>query len=122
VTDPDAPPANLPQLVIDPSVVRTLAINLSLAFGIVVSSMTTIVGLASRRDLAGWIVWIQSEDFVKFLGALGFLLTMIAFVWRSLARKWREVYLARHVKDEIAVVKAPSLPPAVDAVIPPPVA
>lgn len=116
MTDPATPPPELPTITINPSVIRTLAINITLAIGIVATSTTTIVGLASRRDLAGWIVWVQSEQFVQLLGALGLLGTLGLYVWRSLTRKWREVYLARHVKDEVAVVKEPSPPPSVEAI------
>lgn len=114
MTDPALPPPTLPPITINPSAIRTVLVNLSLAFGIVLTSTTTIIGFASRRDLAGWIVWIQTEDFIRFLGALGFLATAVAYVWRSLSRKWREVYLARHVADDVAVVKSPSPPPSVE--------
>lgn len=120
MTDPATPPPPLSaQLVINPSVVRTLAINVSLALSIVVTTLATLAGFVSNRDLAGWIVWVKSEDFVSFLGAIGLLATLGAYVWRSLTRKWREVYLARHVKDEVAVVKTPSPPPSVESITPP---
>jgi len=119
MSDPDPLPTTLPQLSINPSAVRTLLLMTIRLVAIVVTSVAAVLAFVANRDLAGAINWIKSEDFVQFLTAIGLLVSIGTSVWVTLARKWREVYLARHVKDEIAVVLDPKPAPSVEAIVPP---
>lgn len=114
MTDPDPLPEKLPQLQINPSAIRTLLLMLVRVVGIVATAVAALAAFVKTRDLAGFIVWIKSDDFLQLLSALGLLATFGASVYTTLQRKWREVYLAKHVDDEIAIVTTPTPPPAID--------
>lgn len=112
----------LPTLTINPSATRALLLMLVRVAMIVATTVGLLVKLFSTRDLAGFIVWIKSDDFVAFLFALGTLGSFGMSVYVTLSRKWREVYLGRKVDNKIAVVTGPNPEPSVEAVISPPVA
>jgi len=111
----DPLPPELPQLKINPSAIRTLILMLIRVVAIVCTALGVIIAFVRTKDLAGLINWIKSEDFLQFLAALGLLASFAASVWTTLSRKWREVYLAHHVPDKIAIVVAPSPAPSVEA-------
>jgi hypothetical protein len=115
----DALPTQLPQIEINPSAIRTLLLMLIRVVAIVATAFGSIVAFLKTRDLVGLVNWIKSEEFVQVLTALGLLVSFGSSVWVTLARKWREVYLGRHVKDEIAIVKDATPAPSVEAIIPP---
>ena len=106
-------PDALPQIKVDPSAIRALLLMLVRVVGIVVTAIGTLTAFVHTRDLAGFINWIKSEDFVQVVSAIGLLLTFGVSTWVTLSKKAREVYLAHWAPNRIAVVKAPSIPPSV---------
>ena len=114
MTDNTPLPDALPQIKVDPSAIRALLLMLVRVVGIVVTAIGTLTAFVHTRDLAGFINWIKSEDFVGFITALLTVASIGATAWRTLSRKWREVYLTRHVDDKIAVLTKPSPPPSVE--------
>lgn len=124
--DPVDNTPTLPTLQINPSATRALVLMLVRVAVIVATTVGVLVKLFSTRDLAGFIVWIKSDDFVAFLFALGTLGSFGMSIWVTLSRKWREVYLGRKVPNKIAIVTGPNPAPSVEALpiapgsIPPP--
>lgn len=109
-----------PTLWINPSAARTLLLMLVRVIAIVATTVGVLVKLFSTRDLAGFIVWIKSDDFVAFLFAIGTLGSFGMSVYVTLQKKWREVYLGRKVDNKIAVVTGPAPGPSVEALPIPP--
>lgn len=72
--------------------VRVLVISLGM--------MTTLSGLLSRRDLAGFIVYVQSNE---FLTAVGMIATVGAFTWSQ----WKTRHRAKQLN---VVAKDPRVP------------
>lgn len=107
--------AETPQLQVDPSKLRAIAISVGLALMATLGGATTILSYAKNRDLAGIVGFAQSSAAVPFFGGLATLAGLGGIGLRTFKRKSREIYLAWHVRERIAVVTKeidPPKPPA----------
>jgi len=100
-------------IVINPSVIATLAPVLLRQVLLVVGGSVMIVGLLKQRDMAGLYAYLQSEDFITFIATGAVLLSLGYGQLRSLWDKANLVTLGRKAPDSDAIVKEPTPPPAV---------
>jgi hypothetical protein len=94
VTDNELPPITAPSPASDQalSAVRSLVLAISV--------ITAFAGFLSKRDLAGFIVYIQSNDFLAFLSvALG-----IGSLW------WGQWKIRHRAKQLVAIRDDPRVP------------
>lgn len=85
-----------------PPIVAPTPLNDQIASGvrvlvIVIGMMTTLAGLVSRRDLAGFIVYVQTNE---FLTALGVLVTAGTFLLGQMKIRHRAKQLNVVAKDD----------------------
>jgi hypothetical protein len=105
VTDNEAP-----QIVVNPSPTTDQAQSAIRTVLLVVSAITAITTLASKRDLAGFIVYVQSSDFLQVASIVA---TAVTFAWGQWKTRHRAKQLAAvaadpRVPDAVATLKGPS--------------
>lgn len=76
---------------------------------LIVSVITALTTIASKRDLAGFIVYVQSSEFLQ---ALSIVASIATFAWGQWKIRHRAKQLAtiagdKRVPDEVAALKAP---------------
>jgi len=94
MTDNELPPITAPSPSSDQALaaVRTIVLSISV--------ITAFSGFLSKRDLAGFIVYVQSNDFLAFLSlAIG-----IGTVW------WGQVKTRHRAKQIVAIRDDPRVP------------
>lgn len=74
---------------------------------LVVSVITALTTIASKRDLAGFIVYVQSSEFLQ---ALSFVVSIATFAWGQWKIRHRAKQLAKiagddRVPDAVASIK-----------------
>ena len=74
---------------------------------LVVSVATALTGIASKRDLAGFIVYVQSSEFIT---AFSIVVGAATFAWGQWKTRHRSVQLTNialdpRVPDEVVAVK-----------------
>jgi hypothetical protein len=103
---PSAPPAP-GQLVIDPSKLKAQLSNLAVLFAFAVSFFTAVAGFVAKRDLAGFIVYVQHEQTIAGLSgvfAIGLL------VWRQIvARQRKDTETALAITSPIGELTRPAV-------------
>lgn len=114
-TPPPGDPAPIAVKGTTTAVVQASLVSLALAVATLIGAMGTILSFIKTRDLAGWIVWLQSSDAAMVITAVmtlgGFLTIMI----RSAQRKWREIFFARNAPNSVAYIIGEQLPPSPDS-------
>jgi len=108
--DPGQVSPATPTLQVDPSKLKAVSITLGLAIVAVISGTTTVIGFLKARDIAGLVAWFQTEPAIPYFAGIATVATLIAMGWRTALRKAKEIYLAYHVKDRIAVVDVATPP------------
>uniref|UniRef100_UPI0035CA0529 hypothetical protein n=1 Tax=uncultured Sphingomonas sp. TaxID=158754 RepID=UPI0035CA0529 len=99
----DAPP-----IVADRSPARDQAESAVRSVLLAISVVTAVAGFVSKHDLAGFVTYMQSSD---FLAALAALIGAATFVWGQ----WK----ARHRSKQLAAIAAdPRVPDAVATIKP----
>lgn len=92
-------------IVINPSTIQAQAASISAHLVVIIAAFTAISGFVGKRDLMGFINYIQSAEALPFLALVVGGGTV---VWRQIkARKTvqKQVTLAMSVPDHIAKVK-----------------
>lgn len=101
-------------VVINPSIAATSAPVLFRQALLAIGGAVTIIGFLSARDMAGLWAYLQTEEFLSWLGIACMLGSLGWGQARSLWDKADLARLGRLVPNDIAVVKEPAPPPAVD--------
>ncbi len=92
-----------PQIVVNPSPTLDQVQSAIRAILLVISAATAIATFASKRDLAGFILYVKSSEFIQVASIVA---TAGTFVWSQ----WK----ARHrAKQLVAVAADPRVPDAV---------
>lgn len=99
---------------INPSVAATALPVLLRQILLVVGGFVAIVGFIGNRDMASLYAYLQSEDFITFVGTAAMLGSFAYGQWRSLQNTADLTTIGREVPDSVAVVREPTPPPAVD--------
>jgi hypothetical protein len=96
-----------PKYEINPSAIATHVPILIRQVLLVVGGVIAAVGFLSRRDMAGLWAYLQTDDFMT-VAATAATLGTLAY------GQWRLVTIADSAPDEVAVVTAPTPPPAIE--------
>lgn len=102
---PDAIPAAVSPIVVDPSALPDLLVTGMRQIVLVVGGSTSLLGLFQGRDVAGVGQYIMSNDFAIFVAAAATLYTMGYGLLKTLWNKRRSVILANAVPDSVAIVQ-----------------
>jgi hypothetical protein len=99
-----------PQIVVNPSPATDQAASALRTVLLVISAVTAITTLASKRDLAGFIVYVQSNDFLQVVSIIA---TAATFGWSQWKTRHRAKQLAAvaadpRVPDSVATLKGPA--------------
>ena len=103
-------------ITINPSVAATSVPVLFRQLLLAVGGAATLIGFLSAKDIAGLWAYLQTEEFISWLGTAAMLGSLAWGQWRSLQNTADLTTIGRQVPDEVAVVKEPTPPPAVDEV------
>lgn len=99
---------------INPSAVMAQAPVLLRQILLVLGGMGAVFGFLSARDIAGLWAYLQSEQFVPVFMAAAGGASLLYGQWKAHRDRVRLVVLGKNVPDDVAVVKEPTPPPAVD--------
>jgi hypothetical protein len=77
---------------------------------LLVTVITALSSLASKRDLAGFILYVQSSDFLQAVSVIGAIGTFVWGQWktRHRAKQLAAVAADPRVPDAVATIKAPA--------------
>lgn len=98
MTDNETPP-----IVVSGNAATTDPLKLAIAnVFVIIGAMTALAGFVSNRDLAGFIVWIKTNDGAAFIGATLSVASLVYAAWKS-----------RHRATQVVSLGAdPRVPPA----------
>jgi len=82
---------------------------------LVVGGVIAAVGFLSRRDMAGLWAYLQTDDFATVAATAATLGTLAYGQWKAHKDRARLVAIAESAPDAVAVVTAPTPPPAIEA-------
>lgn len=99
---------------INPSVAATALPVLLRQALLVIGGAVTIVSFLSAKDMAGLWAYLQTDEFIAWVGMAATFGSLGYGQWRSLQNTADLTAIGREVPDDIAVVREPSPPPAVD--------
>jgi hypothetical protein len=97
-------------IAVNPSPVPDQAASALRTVVLIISVITALTTLASKRDLAGFIVYVQSSEFLQ---AMSIVISIATFTWGQWKIRHRAQQLAtiagdERVPDAVANLKAPS--------------
>jgi hypothetical protein len=99
MSDNEAPPIKAPVPATDQALSFVRAVVLSIGV------ITAFAGFLSKRDLAGFIVYIQSNDFLAWLGMMAAVATVWWGQWKTRHRAKQIVAIRDDPRVSDAVVK-----------------
>lgn len=109
-TGADDTPIETPPLAVTPGYSQSIIIALALAAVTVYGAVSNMLIYFSTRDIAGFIVYLKSSDFLQVISAITLLGGVGGMVYRTIRRKGRELFLERHVGNDVAYLKG-AVPP-----------
>ena len=101
-------------ITINPSVAATSVPVLFRQALLVVGGAFTLIGFLSAKDMAGLWAYLQTDEFIAWVGIASTLGSLAYGQWRSLRNTADLATIGRQVSDDVAVVKEPTPPPSVD--------
>lgn len=102
----DLPVVETP-IVVNPSPISAQALSAARVAVMIVAAITSVMGFLDRGDLAGLILYLQSD---AFLPALAALIGLATFVWsqiRTRREQAKKVIMADAAPNNIARVETP---------------
>lgn len=93
-----------------PIVVPASPANAQIASGLrsavlVIGAITTLAGFVSHRDMAGFLTYVQSSDFVLVLGIASTVGSVAWGQWKLRKRELQSAKMATLLPDSIATTK-----------------
>jgi hypothetical protein len=92
-------------LAVNPSYVQSILIALVLAGVTVYGAISNMLIYFSTRDIAGFIVYLRSSDFLQVTSAITLIIGVGGMIYRTVRRKARELFLEKHVDNKVAFLK-----------------
>jgi len=101
-----------PPVVVNPSAVPAVAGTLIRDLVVILAAIPIVVRLIGARDLRGLLDWMQSSDGALVVTIVAPLIASGWRAWRAKRKKAELVTVARAAPDSVAIVTAPTPPPA----------
>lgn len=100
----DQPPA---PIVVNPSPVKEQIAAGFRTLIVLLGGISAVMGFLGKHDLAGLIVYLQSDGFIPIIGAVSAVGAFVYAQWRTVMRKREVVTITAAAPDDVAVVAQP---------------